>query len=66
VVDHGQLTTIDLRELRREGQEVVDRVAAEMPQRRARQKIVQPLFDEMLQRVAAVPLPFTRLFVENE
>ncbi len=59
-VEGGQLTTIDLGEIRRECQSFVDRLAGDLPRRRKLHQQAQPLLDSFERRVAAEPLPFDR------
>jgi guanine deaminase len=60
VVEHGELMTVDLRQIRRECQEFLDRLAADLPRRQKAQEEAQPLLDSFERRVAAEPLPFDR------
>lgn len=60
VVEDQQLTTVDLQEMRKKGQEVMDRVFAHLPQREAMQARVQATLDEMHDRVRQTPYPYTR------
>lgn len=60
VVESGRLLTMDLQDLRREAQGIVDRIEAQLPQRLTRQMAAEPLLDELLRRVAQIKLPFSR------
>jgi 5-methylthioadenosine/S-adenosylhomocysteine deaminase len=60
VVENGRLTTINLDEIRRECQQFVDRLGADLPQRRRAHEEARPFLESLQARVAEEPLPFDR------